>query len=116
MSTSATVLGQLLVVPAVVAVVQLYPYYSAAAAGGRPATTLVYTCRILVLQLREGPTLRQRLPPGQARQLTVSSGTHGEQAEGPSERPSTAVWPRQLHHHGEDFCGTGSASGYVLPQ
>jgi hypothetical protein len=41
-----------------------------------------------MVQLWEGRPLRQRLSLGQARQLTVSSGTHGELADEPSEGSS----------------------------
>jgi hypothetical protein len=51
-----------------------------------------------MLQLREGGPLHQVLPPAQVRQLTTSLSTRRELVEG----PSTAVRPRQLHHHGGD--------------
>jgi hypothetical protein len=46
-----------------------------------------------MVQLWEGRPLRQRLSLGQARQLTVSSGTHGELADEPSEGSSIVFWP-----------------------
>jgi hypothetical protein len=46
----------------------------------------------------------------------VSSGNHGELAQGPVEGPSTVAWPCQLHHRGGDTHRRGSASGYVLAQ
>jgi hypothetical protein len=65
-----------------------------------------------MLQLREDRPLCQRLLPAQARQLTVSSNTRVEPAEG----PSSTIWSRQLHYHGGNLHERGSASGYVLPQ
>jgi hypothetical protein len=61
-----------------------------------------------VLQLWEGWILHQGLPRSHVGQLTAYSSARGEPADGPSEGPSTTVWPRQLHHHGgeEVLAGT----------
>jgi hypothetical protein len=60
--------------------------------------------------------LHSRMPPAQAKQLTVGSGTCGQSTEGPSEGSCTSDGPCQLHHCGGDSHGRRRASGYVLPQ
>jgi hypothetical protein len=56
------------------------------------------------------------MPPAQAEQLTVSSGTRGQLAEEPSEGTCTTDRPRQLHRRGGDSDGRISVSRYILPQ
>jgi hypothetical protein len=53
-----------------------------------------------MLQLREDGSLCLRMSPAQAKQLTASSGTHGQPVEGPSEGSYTPDGPRQLHQPG----------------
>jgi hypothetical protein len=60
-------------------------------------------------------SLCSRMPPAQAKQLTMSFVTRGQSAEGPSEGSYTMDGLRQLHHHGGDS-HKRSVSGYVLPQ
>jgi hypothetical protein len=88
---------------------------AAAAVGSSQATTAVYACRVPVLQLWENRSLHKRLLPDQAGQLTVSSGTLGELAQGLGVGPSTTVRPSQLHRGGDSH-RRGSTCGYVLPQ
>jgi hypothetical protein len=40
------------------------------------------------------------VPHAQAKQLTTSSGTHGQLTKGPTEGFCTTDWLRQLHHRG----------------
>jgi hypothetical protein len=61
-----------------------------------------------------GP-LCSRMPPAQAKQLTMSFVTRGQSAEGPSEGSYTTDGLRQLHHRGGDSHERRSVSGYVLP-
>jgi hypothetical protein len=44
-----------------------------------------------MLQLREDGPLCYRMPPAQAKQLTVSSGTRGQLVDGPSEGSCTTM-------------------------
>jgi hypothetical protein len=74
------VLGKSPTVSAIEAAVQPHPFYTIVATRGSPTTIAVYTCRILILQLREVRSFRQGLSTAQARQCTVSSGNHGEPA------------------------------------
>jgi hypothetical protein len=87
--------------------VQPCPYSTAA---------VVFHQQLPILQLWEAGPLCSRMPPAQGKQLAVSSGTHGQSAEGPSEGSCTMDGLRQLHHCGGDSHGRGSASEYVLPQ
>jgi hypothetical protein len=100
---------------AATAAVQPCPY-TTAAAGYHQATTTVSRQQLSMLQLREDEPLCSRMLSAQAKQLVVSSGTHGQSAEGPSEGSYTTGGSRQLHHRGGDSHGRRSASGYVLPQ
>jgi hypothetical protein len=52
----------------------------------------------------------------QAKHLTMSFGTRGQSAEGPTEGSYATDWPCQLNHCGGDSHGRRSATGYVLPQ
>jgi hypothetical protein len=69
-----------------------------------------------MLQLWEGWALRQGMPLAKEGQLTWYSNAYGKSAEELAERPSTVVWPCQLHHHGGDTHGRESSCRYVLPQ
>jgi hypothetical protein len=51
------------------------------------------------------------MPPAQAEQLAMSSGTCGKPAEGTSEGSCTTGRPHQLHHRGGDSHGRRSSSG-----
>jgi hypothetical protein len=86
----------------------------ATAAGGSQATTVVYTYRLPVLQLRENRPLHHGLSSVQAGQCTSCSSYWGEPAEGPVEGPSTIDWPCQLHHRGWNSHERKSACWYVL--
>jgi hypothetical protein len=90
--------------------------YSTTTAGYHQATTAVSRQLLSMIQLREDGPLCSRMPPAFAKQLTVSSGTHGQSAEGPSEVSYTMDRSCQLHHRRGDSRGRRSASGYVLPQ
>jgi hypothetical protein len=57
-----------------------------------------------------------RMPPAQAKQLAVSSGTRGQSADGPSKGSCTTDGSCQLHHPGGDSHERRCASRYVLPQ
>jgi hypothetical protein len=87
-----------------------------AIAGYHLASIAILCQQLSMLQQQEDMPLWSRMPPAQAKQLTVSSGTHGQPAEGPSEGSCTTDWPRQLHHRGGDSHGRRSVSGYVLSQ
>jgi hypothetical protein len=125
-STTTTVeLGQSPTIPpaailaatAIAATTAVQPYpYSTAAAGCHQATTTVSSQQLSMLQLWEDGPLCSRMPPAQAKQLAVSSGTCGQSAEGPSEGSYTMGGSRQLHHRGGDSHRRRSVSGYVLPQ
>jgi hypothetical protein len=90
--------------------------YSNAIIGCHQATIAVSCQQLSILQLREDGALCSTMPSAQAKQLTASSGTYGQLAEGPSEGSCTTDWPRQLHHRGGDSHGRRSSTGYVLPQ
>jgi hypothetical protein len=92
-----------------------YSFHSAAA-GSSQATTADHTSWVPVLQLWKSWAFRQGLPPAEIEQLTTHSSACGESTKGPVERPSTAIWPRQLHHRGGDTHGGGSTCGFVLSQ
>jgi hypothetical protein len=92
---SSIVLGQL---PIVLAVVHPHSLYTTAA-GDTQATTVVHSSGVPLLQLWKGWALCQGLPSAKAGQLTAYSNASGEPVEEPVERPSTVVWPRQLHNH-----------------
>jgi hypothetical protein len=91
-------------------------FYSTVIAECHQASTTIPRQQLSMLQLREDWPLCSRMPPTQAKQLTVSSGTRGKSAEGPSEGSYTTDGPRQLHHRGGDSHGRRSVSEYVLPQ
>jgi hypothetical protein len=82
-----------MVVPAVAATttattVQLCSYSTAVAACSQ-ATTAGFHLQLSVLQLCKGGTLHSRVPHAQAKQLTMSSGTHGQSTKGPTEGSCT---------------------------
>jgi hypothetical protein len=102
---------------AVTAAVAVQPCsYSTAIAGCCQATTAVSRQQLSMLQLQEDGPLRSRMPPAQEKQLTTSSGTRGQLAEGPLEGFCTTDSLLQLHHRGGDSHRKRRASGYVLPQ
>jgi hypothetical protein len=55
------------------------------------------------------------VPPAQEKQLTVSSDTRGQSAEGTSEGSCATDWPRQLYHHGGDPHGRKVLAGTFFP-
>jgi hypothetical protein len=109
--TSATVLGQPPVVLAATTV-QPHPSSTTRATGGSQATTAVHTSRVPIQKLWEGWTLCQGLPLAEVGQFTMYSSSCGK----PTERPSTTIWPCQLHRCGGDTHRRGSTCGYVHPQ
>jgi hypothetical protein len=74
--------------------------YSTTVVGCHEATTTVSHQQLSMLQLWEDGALCLRMPPAQAKQLTVSSSTRGQSTEGPMEGSCTMDWPQQLHHRG----------------
>jgi hypothetical protein len=90
--------------------------YSTATVGYHQAATAVSCQQLSMLQLWEDGPLCSIMPPDQAKQLTASSDTCGQLAEGPLEGACTTDGPRQLLYQGGDSHGRRSASGYVLPQ
>jgi hypothetical protein len=97
------------------AAVQSCPY-STVAAGCHQSTTAVSHRQLSMLQLREDGPLCSRMLHAQAKQLTVSSGTRGQSAKGPSEGSCAMGGPCQLHYRGGDSHVRRSASRYILPQ
>jgi hypothetical protein len=90
--------------------------YSTTTVGYHQVTTVVSRWQHSMLRLWEDGALCSRMLPAQAKQLTASSGTHSQSAEGPTEGSYNTDWLHQLHHHGGDFHERRSASRYVLPQ
>jgi hypothetical protein len=90
--------------------------YSPAAIVYSQATTVGFHPRLSVLQLWKGGTLHPCVPHAQAKQLTMSSSSHGQSTEAPTDMSYTTDWPRQLHHCAGDSHRRRSASGYVHPQ
>jgi hypothetical protein len=113
MSYSIAVLRQSPIVP--VAAVQPGSFPTATA-GSSEATTVVHSYQFPVPPLQEDQPPCFRLQPSEARQLTASSGNHGESSKGLTEGPNTTAWPRQLHLNGGNTHRRGNASGYFLPQ
>jgi hypothetical protein len=91
-------------------VVQPCPY-SIVAVGYHQATTTVSHQQLPMLQQREAGPLCSRMPPAQAKQLTVSSGSRGQSAKEPSEGSCTMDGLCQLHHRGGDSHGREVLAG-----
>jgi hypothetical protein len=108
--SAVTILAATTAAAAATATVQPCPYPTTVASCHQ-ATAAVSRQQLSMLQLREDEPLRSGMPPAQAEQLIVSSGTRGKPAEGPSEGSCTTGGPRQLHKRGGDSHGRRSSSG-----
>jgi hypothetical protein len=89
-TTIAAELGQSLTIPtvAILAATAATTVAATTQPCSYPITTAISCQQLSMLQLWEDVPLCSRMPPAQAKQLTVSSGTHGQPAEGHQKGPT----------------------------